>query len=120
MISLVRSLKRPLLAAVFAGLAAAASANTAIQPVPRDANWVKRHDGFVAIAKQGGIDVVFIGDSITDGWRREAPKGGKAVWDAHFAPLKAANFASAATGRSTCCGACKTANSTATRPRPPS
>ncbi len=44
--------RRTFLAAALAGLAAAASANTAIQPVPRDANWVKRHDGFVAIASR--------------------------------------------------------------------
>ena len=47
-----------------------------------------RHDGFVAIAKKGDIDLLFQGDSITDGWRG----GGKKVWDENFAPLKAANF----------------------------
>jgi len=67
--------------------------NAAVKPVPRDANWVKRHDGFVAIAKQGGVDVLFVGDSITDAWRNADPvKGGKAIWDARFAPLRAANF----------------------------
>jgi lysophospholipase L1-like esterase len=65
--------------------------NTAIVPVPRDAGWVKRHEGFVEIARQGGVDVLFLGDSITDAWRREAP-GGKRIWDAEFAPLRAANF----------------------------
>lgn len=66
----------------------AAEANTAVQPVPRDAGWVKRHEGFVEIAKAGGVEVLFLGDSITDGWRRV----GKALWDEHFAPLRAANF----------------------------
>ena len=47
-----------------------------------------RHEGFVKIAKQGGVDLLFLGDSITDGWRG----GGKAVWDKNFLPLKAANF----------------------------
>ncbi len=69
-------------------LAAIASANTAIVPVPRDAKWVARHEGFVAQAKQGGIDLLFMGDSITDGWRTR----GKAVWDREYAPLHAANF----------------------------
>lgn len=82
-------------------LATAASAlrdpekNSAVKPEPRDANWVKRHDGFVAIAKQGGVDVLFVGDSITDFWRRpqtEKQSGGKKVWDREFAPLHAANF----------------------------
>src|SRR5207248_5411926 len=48
----------------------------------------ERHDGFVAIAKKGDADLLFMGDSITDGWRG----GGKKVWEANFAPLKAANF----------------------------
>ena len=70
-----------------------AFANTAIDPVSRDSNWVKRHEGFVEIAKQGGVDVLFLGDSITDFWRREDPKaGGKKIWDANFASLRAANF----------------------------
>jgi lysophospholipase L1-like esterase len=58
--------------------------NTAAKPTPK----VDRHDGFVATAKKGDIDVVFFGDSITDGWR----SGGKDVWKEHFEPLKAANF----------------------------
>jgi lysophospholipase L1-like esterase len=69
-------------------IAAVAAANTAIEPGPRDAAWVKRHEGFVAEAHQGGIDVLFLGDSITDFWRDR----GRAVWDREFAPLKAANF----------------------------
>ena len=67
--------------------------NAAVRPEPRDANWVKRHDGFVAIAKQDGVNVLFVGDSITDAWRSVDPvKGGKPVWDREFAPLGAANF----------------------------
>ncbi|HEX2854832.1 MAG TPA: GDSL-type esterase/lipase family protein [Opitutaceae bacterium] len=66
----------------------AAEGNTAVQPEPRDAAWVKRHEGFVEIAKAGGVDVLFLGDSITDGWRRV----GKVLWDEHFAPLRSANF----------------------------
>jgi lysophospholipase L1-like esterase len=69
-------------------LAATAFANTAIEPVPRDEKWVARHEGFVAEAQKGGIDLLFVGDSITDGWRTR----GKEVWDREFAPLKAANF----------------------------
>jgi len=63
-------------------------ANTAVMPVPREETWVKRHEGFVEIARAGGVEVLFLGDSITDGWRSK----GKVLWDAHFAPLKAANF----------------------------
>jgi lysophospholipase L1-like esterase len=50
----------------------------------------KRHEGFLADIKKmnGDIDLVFVGDSITDGWRG----GGKAVWQKDFAPLKALNL----------------------------
>ena len=54
-------------------------------PVEKDRN---RHEEFLKVAKAGGVDLLFLGDSITDGWRG----GGKAVWDKYFAPLKAANF----------------------------
>jgi lysophospholipase L1-like esterase len=58
-------------------------------PVPRDAGWVKRHEGFVAIAKKGDVDVLLLGDSITDAWRGKAAKP---AWDKVFEPLKSANF----------------------------
>jgi lysophospholipase L1-like esterase len=67
--------------------------NTAVIPVPKDGAWLKRHEGFVTEAKQGGIEVLFLGDSITDFWRETNPRrGGRAVWDREFAPLHAANF----------------------------
>lgn len=56
-----------------------------IIPVEKDRN---RHDEFLAVAKAGGVDLLFIGDSITDLWR----DSGKEVWEKYFAPLKAANF----------------------------
>ncbi len=62
--------------------------NSALRPEPRTPGWVKRHEGFVAIAKQGSVDVLFLGDSITDFWRDR----GKKVWDENYAPLHAANF----------------------------
>ena len=42
-------------------------------PKPRDPNWVKRHEQFIkdkdeALAK-GPVQLVFVGDSITDAWR---------------------------------------------------
>jgi lysophospholipase L1-like esterase len=56
----------------------------------------QRHQGFVEIAKKGNIDLLFVGDSITD-WFYWPLRGGEAtggkVWEANFAPLKAANFA---------------------------
>jgi lysophospholipase L1-like esterase len=59
------------------------------KPAPKTGGWVKRHDGFVEEAKKGGFEVLFTGDSITDGWRNNPQRK---IWDATFAPLKAANF----------------------------
>lgn len=64
--------------------------NAATIPVPRDANWVKRHEGFLedAKAKNGNVDLLFLGDSITDGWRGK----GKTIWDKFYAPRNALNL----------------------------
>jgi len=63
--------------------------NSATKPVPRAEKWwTDRHQGFVELAKKGNIDVLFVGDSITQAWGRE----GKKIWTEQYAPLKAANF----------------------------
>jgi lysophospholipase L1-like esterase len=59
------------------------------QPTPKTGGWLRRHEAFVEEAKKGGFEVLFQGDSITDAWRNGAAKK---IWDATFAPLKAANF----------------------------
>jgi lysophospholipase L1-like esterase len=69
--------------------------STAVKPVPRDAGWKKRHEKFVEIAKKGGIELLFLGDSITDAWGGEghgAKAAGTQVFTEEFLPLKAANF----------------------------
>jgi lysophospholipase L1-like esterase len=58
------------------------------QDVP-DTGWMKRHEGFVDIAKKGGVNVLVLGDSITDAWRGPAAKP---TWEKLFEPLKSANF----------------------------
>jgi beta-glucosidase len=68
--------------------ALAARANTAVEPVPRDAGWMKRHESFVQIAQAGQVDLLFLGDSITDFWRTR----GRAVWDRYYGSRHAANF----------------------------
>jgi len=68
----------------------ASTASSSTEPLPRDNNWIKRHEGFVEIAKKGSVDVLFLGDSITDNWRK--PNFGLAVWEKNFTPLRAANF----------------------------
>jgi len=49
-----------------------------------------RHEGFVEIAKRGGIDLLLHGDSITDWWQSDA---GKPAFDKYFGQMKTANFA---------------------------
>jgi len=72
--------------------------STAVKPSPRmvvDENWKKRHDGFVAQAKKGGIELLFMGDSITDAWGGEGHNpnaAGAKLFEKEFVPLKAANF----------------------------
>jgi lysophospholipase L1-like esterase len=55
-------------------------------PAPRPwstAKWLAEHDAFVARARNGGIDVLFIGDSITANFTTR----GKDVWAREIAPL---------------------------------
>src|SRR5688572_7149571 len=50
-----------------------------------------RHEGFVERAKQGNIDLLLHGDSITDWWVQG--EANKAVFDKYFGGLRTANFA---------------------------
>lgn len=77
-----------ILASLLVHTAFAADTNLAIQPVPRDAGWVKRHESFNEISKKGEAPLVFLGDSITQGWGGK----GKAAWEKHYTTRKAANF----------------------------
>jgi lysophospholipase L1-like esterase len=49
-----------------------------------------RHEGFVATAQQGNVDVLLHGDSITDWWLQDA---NKPVFDKYFGNIRTANFA---------------------------
>lgn len=63
--------------------------NVATTPVDRpEERWQVRHAQFNEVSKQGQAELVFLGDSITQGWEGK----GKAAWETHFAPLNAANF----------------------------
>ncbi len=48
----------------------------------------KRHESFNEISKLGEAPLVFLGDSITQGWNGK----GKAAWEKYWVPLGAANF----------------------------
>jgi lysophospholipase L1-like esterase len=74
------------------GQDATSTVNSAIVPEPRNTAWEKRHEGFVEEAKQEQIDLLFLGDSITDFWRAKAPRYGTNIWSKYYAPLHAADF----------------------------
>jgi len=59
-------------------------------PVNRfsEGNWKPRHEKKKELAKQGGHDLVFIGDSITQGWEGQ----GKATWDKYYGHRNALNL----------------------------
>ncbi len=62
---------------------------SSVKPVPRkDKGWGERHHRFLARAKKGDVDVLFLGDSITHDWEGK----GKEVWKERLEPFKAANF----------------------------
>lgn len=68
-----------------------AADHSAVTPAPRGDQWWKdRHELLNKRAAEGGekAQVIFIGDSITQGWEG----AGKEVWEEHFAPLNAINL----------------------------
>lgn len=70
---------------------AAQAALPVIPAAPREgdatlqAKWGKEHEDFVARAKQGKIDILLLGDSITHRWPT-------ALWEETFKPLVAERF----------------------------
>jgi hypothetical protein len=67
-----------------------AFASQTTEPVSRleIPKWKTRHEAVCEQVKQGDIDLVFLGDSITQGWE----KNGKKAWKKHFAKYKPANL----------------------------
>lgn len=60
----------------------------AVTPAPREGGWLKRHESFNERVKQGNVDLIFIGDSITQGWEG----AGKEAWQKSFASRNAVNL----------------------------
>jgi len=96
-----------LLAAPLAHAQAPAAATPAVAPAPLppqqpdvaapkmdpktgqpQSGFVASHEKFLAVAKEGKAQVVFLGDSITAGWAG----GGKEVWAKAFSQWNPANF----------------------------
>ncbi len=67
---------------------AVSDAPTTVQPVPREGGWIDRHNKFNDRVKQGDVDLLLIGDSITQGWEG----AGKDAWAKHYGPRKAVNL----------------------------
>ena len=60
--------------------------NPAVRPGKNNfGGAVHKHAGFVKRAKEGNCDLLFLGDSITDFWKKTA-------WNKYFGHLKALNF----------------------------
>jgi len=49
------------------------------------ATWDKMYAEDIAVAEQGGIDLLFVGDSITAGWNPD-------IWQKNFSQYRPANF----------------------------
>ena len=85
---------------LFAAVATAAPVfDDPATPVPKrdksgapDARFIARHESYVAIAKKGGVDLLLIGDFLTDDFRGNNKNGVKAIFDNAFGQYKPANF----------------------------
>ena len=60
--------------------------NSALRPEPRPGAWMARHERFLERTKQGDVDLLFLGDSITAGWNENV------VWRRYYGARKSANF----------------------------
>lgn len=64
------------------------AAHDAVQPVPRNGGWMERHEAMNERVAKGNVDLVFIGDSITQGWEGN----GKKVWQEFYGDRNAVNL----------------------------
>ena len=61
---------------------------SATEPAPRNERgaWMELHESFLRRAERGDVDLLFLGDSITQFWDDNE------VWRRYYAPRRAANF----------------------------
>ena len=76
------------LALLSAGAIAEDKAPSTVVPVPRDGGWMNRHQSFNERVKKGNVDLLLIGDSITQGWEG----AGKDAWAKHYDKRNAVNL----------------------------
>jgi lysophospholipase L1-like esterase len=67
-------------------LPACAQGPATVTPAPREGSWMELHKTFLVQAKKGHVDLLFLGDSITQGWNENT------VWQRFYGPRHAANF----------------------------
>ena len=77
-----------ILALLSAGAIAEDKAPSTVVPVPRDGGWMNRHQSFNERVKKGNVDLLLIGDSITQGWEG----AGKEAWAKHYDKRNAVNL----------------------------
>ena len=72
------------------GAAALAEDNvpSTLVPVPRSGAQMARHESFNERVKQGNVDLLLIGDSITQGWEG----AGKEAWEKYYGKRNAVNL----------------------------
>jgi lysophospholipase L1-like esterase len=72
-----------------AWVAAQTAENDAVNPVARNDDWWQnRHKAMNERVAQGNVDLLMIGDSITQGWEGN----GKDVWEKYYTPRNAVNL----------------------------
>ncbi len=54
--------------------------------------FMKRHEGFVEQARKGGVDLLLVGDFLTDDWRGNNKNTVRAIYEKSFGPYHPANF----------------------------
>lgn len=70
----------------FSSATARAQGPATVTPEHRDGAWMKLHHEFLERTKKGDVDLLFLGDSITQGWHDNK------TWQRHYGPRKAANY----------------------------
>ena len=78
-----------------AAIAAETKTNPAVTPAHRHNWWTIRHHQVNERVKQGNIDLIFIGDSITHGWEGNGDPGwscGQKVWQKYYSRRNAVNM----------------------------
>jgi lysophospholipase L1-like esterase len=62
-------------------------ADVPVERRDRTGHFLRQHESFLARARSGPVDLLFLGDSITAGWER-VPH----IWDRYYGHRRAANF----------------------------